>query len=67
MEDLATSLFNQSLSLSLRECQQQDWASHRLHCRSNIRTPIALPFVISLPITSLTYDKIAEKAELYAR
>jgi len=50
-----------------RECQQKDWSKHKMKCRISKSFPIAFPFVISLPASQVTYDGIAEQAEMFAR
>jgi ubiquitin carboxyl-terminal hydrolase 19 len=51
-----------SVAYCSRECQQKDWNRHKNKCKMNIRTRIGLPFIISLPITCLTYSNIVSNA-----
>ena len=50
-----------------RECQTQDWQAHKMSCRGGRPVPIGLPFVISIQRSQLTYDRLAEVAEKFAR
>ncbi|XP_011407549.2 PREDICTED: ubiquitin carboxyl-terminal hydrolase 19-like [Amphimedon queenslandica] len=57
-----------SVEYCSRKCQEDDWSRHRKRCnelRNNLEV-VGLPFVISLPITQLTFDNIADRAEKYA-
>ena len=49
------------------DCQRRDWSYHRSKCRGGRPTPVGLPFVVSLPISQLTYSRLASVAEKFAR
>ena len=50
-----------------RECQGKDWSEHKLKCKPNVSVPVAVPFVISLPASQLTYGNLAQYAEQFSR
>ena len=50
-----------------RTCQQKDWGDHRRKCGKINVFPIGLPFVISLPTSQLTYSRLTDYAEKFAR
>jgi hypothetical protein len=49
------------------ECQRRDWNDHKVRCRGGRPTPVGLPFVVSLPQSKLTYSRLANLAEKFAR
>ena len=54
---------------SSRKCQEDDWSKHRKKCNELLTNleGVGIPFIISLPITQLTFDNIADRAEKYAK
>ena len=53
--------------LTYRLCQGKDWNEHRMKCWRAKPIPVGLPFVISLPASQLTYARLTECAEKFAR
>jgi ubiquitin carboxyl-terminal hydrolase 19 len=49
-----------------QSCQKKDWSTHKTTCKL-YGDPIGCPFIVSLPVSQLTYQHLYELVDAYAR